>query len=123
MTRADLAAMLSAQTTACQPARAALLADGTFAVWDGLVPAEQLARTYRARLRRTQRRGQPTLGLDATVDLLFQAAQEPLRVGQIRPADKSWTFMIFLNADATEILACTGVARSDPPPAPDSDTR
>lgn len=115
MTREDLAAMLTAQTAACPPARAALLADGTFTVWDGLVPAQQLARTYRVRLRLTQRRGQPTLGLSTTVNLLFQAAEAPIRIGRIDTADtaeKPWTFMLFLNADATEVLACTGVARA-----------
>ncbi|MCX4704191.1 hypothetical protein [Streptomyces sp. NBC_01373] len=122
MTRDGLAVMLGEQTTACEPARDALIAGGTFMVWDGLVPADRVAHTYRARLRITQKRGQPTLGLGATVDLLFQAGQEPLRIGRIDAADMSWTFMLFLNATATAVLACTGVARSEPPdqPAPEA---
>ncbi|MFI0976030.1 hypothetical protein ACH4SP_03265 [Streptomyces sp. NPDC021093] len=111
MTRDDLAGMLGEQTTACGPARDALMAGGDFVVWDGPVPAGQLARTYRMRLRRTQRRGQPTLALAATVDRLLEAEEELLRIGQIVAADSSWTFMLFLNAAATEVLACTGVAR------------
>jgi hypothetical protein len=51
VTRDDLAAMLNAQTSACPPARDALLSGGTFIVWDGLVPANRLAHTYRTRLR------------------------------------------------------------------------
>jgi hypothetical protein len=121
MTREALAAMLNAQTAACPPARAALIADGAFVVWDGLVPGEQLARTYRTRLRITQRRGQPTLALAETVDLLCQAAKEPLRIGRIDAADTCWTFMLFLNATATAVLACTGVARSHPLPKPGTD--
>ncbi|MFD8935761.1 hypothetical protein ACFV0R_10925, partial [Streptomyces sp. NPDC059578] len=57
MTRDDLAGMLGEQTTACGPAREALIAGGTFVVWDNPVPAAQLAGIYRARLRITQKRG------------------------------------------------------------------
>ena len=123
MTRDGLAGMLGEQTTACGPARDALIAGGTFIVWDGLVPANRLAHTYRTRLRVTQKRGQPTLALAATVDLLFQAAEEPLRIGHIDAADRSWTFMLFLNATATAVLACTGVARSEPPAEPATDVK
>jgi hypothetical protein len=110
MTRTGLAAMLSEQTAACGPARCALLAGGAFVVWDGLVPANRLAQTYRTRLRITQKRGQPTLALATTVDILEHAGEDPLRIGRIDTTDTSWTFMLFLNAAATEVLACTGVA-------------
>ncbi|KOG54406.1 hypothetical protein ADK76_23330 [Streptomyces griseoflavus] len=123
MTRDELAGMLGEQTTACGPARDALIAGGTFIVWDGLVPADRLAHTYRTRLRITQKRGQPTLALAATVGLLSHAAQEPLRLGRIDAADTPWTFMLFLNATATAVLACTGAARSEPPAEPVSDAK
>jgi hypothetical protein len=123
VTRDGLAGMLGNQTTACGPARDALIAGGTFTVWDGLVPADRVAHTYRTRLRITLKRGQSTLALGATVDLLFQAGEEPLRVGRIDAADMSWTFMLFLNATATAVLACTGVARSEPPAAPTADAK
>ncbi len=109
MTRDRLAEMLGEQTTACGPARDALLAGGIFVVWDGLVPADRLAHIYRTRLRITRKRGQPTLALAATVDLLSHAAQEPLRIGRVDAADTPWTFMLFLNATATAVLTCTGV--------------
>ncbi|MFF9690593.1 hypothetical protein [Streptomyces sp. NPDC014623] len=96
---------------------------GTFVVWDGLVPAARLAHTYRTRSRITQKRGRPTLALGATVDLLFQAGEEPLRVGRIDAPDMSWTFMLFLNATATAVLACTGVTRSEPPDEPATDAK
>ncbi|MFI8242517.1 hypothetical protein ACIF83_35540 [Streptomyces sp. NPDC085866] len=77
------------------------------------------ARSKVVRLRSTQRRGQPTSALAATVDHL-RAAQEPLRVGMIRAADTSWTFMIFLTPDATAVLDCTGVAGTASPAEPDT---
>ncbi len=110
--------MLGEQTTACGPARDALTAGGTFVVWDGLVPADRLAHTYRTRLHITQRRRQPTMALASTVNLLYAAAEEPLRIGRIDAADKPWTFMLFLNATATSVLACAGVAGSGPPAEP-----
>nr|WP_202513369.1 hypothetical protein [Streptomyces sp. SID8373] len=106
--------MLGEQTMACGPARDALIAGGTFIIWEGPTPADHLAHIYQRRLRLTQKRGQPTLALAATVDILFQAAEEPLRIGRIDAAGTSWTFMLFLNATATAVLACTGVARSEP---------
>jgi hypothetical protein len=123
VTRDGLAGMLGEQTTACGPARDALIAGGTFIAWEGLVPADRVAHTYRTRLRITHERGQPTLALAATVDLLFQAAEEPLRIGRINAADMSWTFMLFLNATATGVLACTGVARSEPSAEPTTDAK
>ncbi|MFI0264972.1 hypothetical protein ACH4OW_38945 [Streptomyces sp. NPDC017056] len=118
--------MLGKQSTACRPARDALIAGGTFIVWDGLVPANRLAHTYRTRLRIAQKRGQPTLALAATVNRPSHAAQEPLRIGhigRIDAADTSWAFMLFLNATATALLACTGVARSEPRAEPASDPK
>lgn len=123
MTRDNLAGMLGEQTMACVPARDALIAGGAFVVWDGLVPADRLAHTYRRRLRHTQKRGQPTLGLAVTVDRLLDAEGELLRIGQIVTTDASWTFMLFLNADATEVLACTGVTRTPAPAEPGSNPR
>jgi len=120
--RDSLVEMLGEQTTACGPARDALVAGGAFVVWDGLVPADHLAHTYRTRLRITQKRGQSTLALAATVDILAHT-QEPLRIGRIDAADMSWTFMLFLNATATAVLACTGVARSEPSTGPATDAK
>lgn len=110
MTRDDLAALLDEQTAACGPARDALLNGGTFIVWDGPVPAGRLAHIHRVRLRRTRKRGRPTLALAATVDILQQAGEELLRIGRIDTADRSRTFLLFLNAEATAVVACTGAS-------------
>ncbi|WP_331768066.1 hypothetical protein [Embleya sp. NBC_00896] len=115
VTRDGLAGILGEQTMECGPARDALIAGATFVVWDGLVPADRLAHTYRIRLRHTRKRGRPTLALAATVDRLLEAEDELLRIGQIVATDSSWTFMLFLNATATAVLACTGVARTESP--------
>lgn len=120
MTREDLAAMLGGQTTACGPARDALLSGGAFVIWDGLVPANQVMHTYRTRLRITQKRGQQTQALAATVNILDQAGDVLLRIGRIDAADASWTFMLFLNATTTAVMACTGVARARPTTNPAS---
>lgn len=78
MNRADLAGMLNDQTTACEPAKAALLGEGDFVVWDGIVPAQQLAGVYAARLRRARNRGTETLALPETVDILTRLAAVPV---------------------------------------------
>lgn len=111
MTRDDLASMLTDQTPACGPARDALLAGGTFVVCDGLVPADRLFHTYQTRLRLAQKRGLATLGLTETVGILEHAEDEALRIGLIKTADQAWTFMLFLNAAATTVLACARGAR------------
>jgi hypothetical protein len=111
MTRDDLREMLAGQTPACGPAREALLSGGVFEVWDGLVPASRHLGVYSVRRRITRRRGQPTLGLDETIGILGAMGEEPLRTGEIRTADQGWAFLVFLDAAATKVLACTGVAR------------
>ncbi|MGW6849229.1 hypothetical protein ACWGCK_10775 [Streptomyces virginiae] len=112
MTRDDLCEMLAEQTPACGRAREALLSGGAFDVWEGLVPADRHFHTYRTRSRVTQRHRQVTLGLDETVDILEGAGDKLLRSGLIRTADRVWTFTLFLNAAATTVLACAGVART-----------
>ncbi|MFI6448495.1 hypothetical protein [Kitasatospora sp. NPDC050543] len=112
MTPDGLFEMLVEQTPACGPAREALLSGGTFGVWDGLVPADQLFHTYRTRLRIAQKRGRATLGLAETVGLLERMEDELLRIGWIDTTDRAWAFTLFLNATATTVLACASVALS-----------
>ncbi|MFI1606928.1 hypothetical protein ACH4YN_33085 [Streptomyces griseofuscus] len=112
MTRDDLCEMLADQTPACGPAREALLSGATFDVWVGLLPADRHFHTYRVRSRVARRHRQETLGLDETVGILEAAGDELIRTGLIRTADQVWTFTLFLNAAATTVLACAGVART-----------
>lgn len=115
MDRAELAGMLADQTTACEPARAALLDGGDFVVWEGSVPSQQLTGIYAARLRRARKRGTETLALPSTVDILTRLEAAQVRIGCISSPDRTWAFMLFLADDASMVLACTGVRRAEPP--------
>jgi hypothetical protein len=53
-----------------------------------------------------------TIGLDETVGVLEATGDELFRVGSIRTADRVWTFMLFLNATATTVMACADAART-----------
>ncbi|MBQ0891456.1 hypothetical protein KBZ94_42355, partial [Streptomyces sp. RM72] len=90
MTRDDLCEMFAEQTSACGPAREALLSGGVFEIWDGLVPANRHFNTYRIRRRFGQKRGLAALGLDETIDILEATGEELLRTGEIRTADQAW---------------------------------
>ena len=109
MDRAELAGMLGDQTTACEPARAALLDGGDFVVWDGRVPSQELAGIYAARLRRTGKRGTETLALPSTVDIFTRLEAAQVKIGSILSPDRTWAFMLFLADDASTVVACTGV--------------
>jgi hypothetical protein len=113
MDREELAAILSDQTPACEPARAALLDGGDFAVWDGSVSSRQLADIYTARLRRARKRGTETLALPSTVDTLARLEAAQVRIGCIFSPDRTWAFMLFLADDTSAVLACTGVRRAE----------
>lgn len=49
-----------------------------------------------------------TTGLERAVQLLARHDQ-PVRLGQIKAADGSWVFMLFLTEDSSTLVACTGV--------------
>ncbi|WP_121745096.1 hypothetical protein [Streptomyces sp. E2N166] len=113
MNRAALAEMFNGQTTAREPAKAALLGGGDFVIWDGTVRSQRLARIYAARHRRARRRGAETLALSTTVDILSQYGTAPLRIGCIFTRHRTCAFMLFLAEDASVVLACTGVRQAD----------
>ncbi|MCX5097642.1 hypothetical protein OOK36_55400 [Streptomyces sp. NBC_00365] len=108
----DIAAMLTDQTSACSTARDAIAAGGEVIVWDGLVPASQHVGVFRIRLRSIERHGNTALGLDESIQILRQHGDEPVRTGCI--TSRSVAFTLFLNADATQLLACGGVKREAP---------
>ncbi|MET9085638.1 hypothetical protein ABZX77_27780 [Streptomyces sp. NPDC004237] len=89
----------------------ALRCGGSRVVWDETTASEPLALIYGRRLRHTRRRSIETTNLSHTVELLGRHRQ-PVRLGQIRTADGSWTFMLFLTEDGGRLIACTGVRRS-----------
>ncbi|MFE4540231.1 hypothetical protein ACFRKB_35060 [Streptomyces scopuliridis] len=108
----DIAAMLTDQTSVCSAARDAIAAGGEVTVWDGLAPASRHAGVYRGRLRSVERHGGTALGLDEAIQILRQQGDEPVRTGCI--TSRYWAFTLFLNADATQLLACGGVKRETP---------
>ncbi|MEU3423747.1 hypothetical protein AB0E70_14845 [Streptomyces murinus] len=77
-----------------------------------VVCAGSLALVYRRRLRHTRRRGIETTNLERAVELLGRH-QQLVRLRQIRTADDSWTFMLFLTNDSNRLITCTGVRRTD----------
>lgn len=68
-----------------------------------------------ARLRRSLKRGQTTLGLDETIEVLARHRGEQLRTGIIDAADRLWFFTLYFDATGTELLACSGVKRVQRP--------
>ena len=108
MEREQLERLLTGDDEASLAALAALHGGASYVVWEGTASADSLAKIYGRRLRLTVRNGTETTGLERTVQLLARHGQ-PVRLGQIRVADGSWVFMLFLNQDGSELLACTGI--------------
>ncbi|MFD5100171.1 hypothetical protein [Streptomyces albidochromogenes] len=111
MEREALAGLLTDGTRAATAARAAVLEGGAYTVWDGGVPCEELAGTYARRLRHTRRTGRRTLDLERAVERL-RGHGAPVRLGRVDAADRSWTYLLFLDEDGESLVACTGVSRS-----------
>jgi len=110
MERELLERLLIGNDDASVAALAALRCGGSHMVWDGTTASEPLALIYGRRLRHTRRRGIETKNLARAVELLSRH-QRPVRLGQIRAADGSWTFMLFLTEDGSRLITCTGVRR------------
>ncbi|WP_055565975.1 hypothetical protein [Streptomyces atriruber] len=110
MKREQLERLLADGDETSSAALAALRAGASHVVWEGTTSAESLARVYGRRLRHTLRRGIETSGLAQAVRRL-DLHSRPVRLGQIRAADGSWVFMLFLDEDGSKLVACTGVRR------------
>jgi hypothetical protein len=111
MERERLERLLVGSDEASGAALAALRCGGSYVVWDGATSAESLALVYGRRLRHTRRRGIETTNLERAVELLGRH-QQPVRLGQIRAADGTWTFMLFLTEDGSRLVGCTSVRRA-----------
>ncbi|MFJ9901660.1 hypothetical protein ACIRVK_01935 [Streptomyces sp. NPDC101152] len=120
MEREQLERLLGGGDDTSSAALAALRADASYIVWDGTTSPKSLATVYGRRLRHTLRRGIETSGLAQAVQRLDLYGR-PVRLGQIRTADASWIFMLFLDEDSSTLVACTGVRQPQPdPPRPDA---
>ncbi|MER6282179.1 hypothetical protein ABT202_38745 [Streptomyces sp900105245] len=111
MERELLERLLVGDDEASEAALAALRCGGSYVIWDGTTPVEPLALVYGRRLRHTRRGGIGTKNLAHAVEQLGQH-QQPVRLGQIRTADASWPFMLFLSEDGSRLITCTGVRRT-----------
>ncbi|QKW01697.1 hypothetical protein [Streptomyces sp. NA02536] len=111
MERELLERLLVGDDEASVAALAVLRCGGSYVVWEGTTASEPLALIYGRRLRHTRRRRVETQNLAGAVELLGRH-QRPVRLGQIRATDGSWTFMLFLTEDGGRLIACTGVRRT-----------
>ncbi|MFF7413815.1 hypothetical protein [Streptomyces lydicus] len=120
MEREQLERLLSGGDDTSSAALSALRAGASYVVWDGTPSGKSLATIYGRRLRHTLRRGMETSGLAQAVQRLDLYGR-PVRLGQIRTADGSWIFMLFLDEDSSTLVACTGIRQTQPgPPRPDA---
>jgi hypothetical protein len=106
--REQLERLLSGGDEASSAALAALRGGGSFVIWEGTASVEPVAHIYGQRLQHTRRKGIQTVGLERAVELLEEHDQ-PIGMGQVWAADRSWVFMLFLAAEGKSLLACTGV--------------
>ncbi|MCX5265305.1 hypothetical protein [Streptomyces sp. NBC_00199] len=115
MEREQLEQLLGGDDDTSSAALAAVRAGASYVVWEGTMSPKSLATVYGRRLRHTLRRGIETSGLARAVQRL-DLYSRPVRLGQIRTADGSWIFMLFLDADGSTLVACTGVRQTQPGP-------
>ncbi|MEV6012524.1 hypothetical protein AB0M29_37740 [Streptomyces sp. NPDC051976] len=108
MEREQLEKLLSGSDAASAAALAALRSGASYVIWDGAASAEPVAHIYEQRLQHTRRKGIDTVGLERAVTLLAHQ-DRPIGMGQMRAADGSWVFILFLSEDHTALVACTGV--------------
>lgn len=113
MEREQLERLLGDGDETSSAALSALRAGAPHVVWDGTTSAMSLVTTYGRRLRYTLRRGIETSGLARAVQRL-DLHGGPVRLGQIRTADGSWVFTLFLAEDGSTLVACTGVRQTAP---------
>ncbi|WP_446217361.1 hypothetical protein [Micromonospora sp. IBHARD004] len=112
MNREELIPLLADESLVNKACREALERGASFRIWDGavgLVPANNLASTYRVREVHTRERGIPTLGFAEAVETLHAFGEQPVRLGGVTQLDPPYYFQLFLTADAASVLACIGV--------------
>ncbi|MFD6287586.1 hypothetical protein ACFWDP_36310 [Streptomyces anthocyanicus] len=115
MEREQFERLLNGGDDTSSAALSALRAGASHVVWDGTTSAKSLATVYGRRHRHTLRKGIETSGLARAVQRLDLYGR-PVRLGQIRTADGSWIFMLFLDEDGSTLVACTGVRQTQPGP-------
>lgn len=111
MDRSHLAAMLEHEGEAFVACRQAVLSGARFRIDGEAQPASILFSIYTRRKRHTREHAVPTLGFTEAVNALGGCGDEPVRIGAVETAAPPYHFQLFLNQDATEVIACLGVAQ------------
>ncbi|MEV0715622.1 hypothetical protein [Asanoa sp. NPDC050611] len=112
MDRDRLAQLLDTPGAAFSACRSAVLAGARFWVTDIDQPASGLFEIYRRRDAHTRQEGISTLGFTAAVETLRALGQQPVRLRAVDLDEPPYHFQLFLNADATAVVACLGVDQS-----------
>jgi hypothetical protein len=112
MDRDRLTQLLDRDGEAFVACRRAVLAGASFWVTDHTQTASIFAAIYARRDRHTRERGIETLGFTRAVDDLRACGEEPVCVGAVDLDDPPYHFQLFLNEDATAVVACLGVDQS-----------
>lgn len=106
------AQLLADDDEASVAALEALRSGASYVVRDGAPRSDSPARIYERRLRHTRRTGIQTVGLERAVQLLGRHGRT-VRLGQVKAADGTWVFILFLTEDASALVACTGVRQRE----------
>ena len=113
MERDELVQALADGSTAHEACQSALLGGAEYTIWEGTIPADELASSYHRRERFMTRSGIPTLGFAEAVEHLRAAGTIGLRLGQVEGTEPAYLFMLFLDGAADRVVACLGVAELD----------
>jgi hypothetical protein len=101
--------MLEREGEAFVACRQAVLTGARFWIDEEALPASILVPTYTRRYRRSQDREMATLGFADAVEALRSRGGEPVRIGAVDTDDPPYHFQLFMNGDATTVIACLGL--------------
>jgi hypothetical protein len=104
--------MLDRDGEAFAACRQAVLGGARFWVTEHTQTASPLVAIYARRDRQTRGRAIPTLGFARAVDDLRDRGDDLIRIGAVDTDDPPYHFQLFLNEDATLVVACLGVDQS-----------
>lgn len=109
LTRANLLALLvGGRSQAHQECFEALRSGAPFRVHHGTVTREGALRIYQLRAQATHLVGTETLGVDQALKDLADCGLPQLRVTAV---SGDHDFMVFLDPECTQVIACLGVER------------
>ena len=109
MERSQLAELLDGPGYASSACRHALLEGAAFLIWQGSAAADRMVPAYERRQRRAAADGTATLGFPEALNALRAKGTQQVRLGQVTLPDHTYRFMLFLDADLDEVVACLGV--------------